>query len=229
MGTDKGEFTIRGPGVIEGTSYPPQTSIGTEACVLASNGRVSIGDGASTVEILGCIYGVRGAPLFKGNGQNWSRGPEGRAQLQLTGVTLALNGHGTTVRTVTAMDVTAIDNNAIGIGAKRRVTVQNVTATNNGIGVFGGKLLTGANVTATGNGNGVDTCGFGHIELTNLVANENTTFGACGDTVALTDSTALDNGYADVAALLEIPVLTNTTCGTSVDANSFSWGVCADD
>lgn len=230
IGTGRGEFTIVGPGVIEGTEHHPSTLIGTDSCVALNHGSAVIDGGAGTVEIRGCIIGVRGGPILKANGDYWPKSPEGRGHVELSHVALDDGQWGTVVRTLVASDVTASGNHEFGLGAVRQATVHDITVNGNGIGIFGGKLLVGDNVTASNNDtNGVDTCGFGHTDLTNVVANQNGLFGVCGDSVALADSTVLDNGYRDVASRLTMPVLTNTVCGTSADQNSLPWGVCAND
>jgi hypothetical protein len=233
VGKGRGRFTIVGPGAITGTNSPPFTSVGTQACVLLNSGHAVIRGGSGTVEVGGCVYGVRGRRMLtaRGDFDPGASSTRGRVELDHVFVHDALEA-GVSVARIVASNVTASDNIGLGMAAFRRMELSNVTANDNGnIGLFGGRRMSGTNVTVLRNSNGVDTCGFGDMALSNLVARENRVFGACADHLALTDSTLMDNVARDIACQF-LPTLTNTTCGTSQATGGSgppTWGVCAND
>jgi hypothetical protein len=217
----RGVFTIVGPGEISGTTHPPLLT-GTRACVLLNGGRASITSPSGIVDIHHCNYGVLGSHV--------ERPDQGRATLYNVAVHDAVES-GVSVRSLVASHVDAYANHGIGMGASGRMSITDVTASDNGIGFFAGKAMRGANVTVTDNHlNGVDSCGFGTVVLTNLVATGNAFAGACADRLRLIDSTVTGNNSTDVYSI-RFPILINTTCGSSAGVNSTStpWGVCAND
>jgi len=222
-GTGRGKFTIVGPGEISGTIHPPFLTNGTRACVLASDGRVRITSSTGIVDIHHCGYAIRGS-----DGEQ----PEGNVRIDVDHIAVhdTVLG-GIAVRNMRARQSSAYSNPGIGMGAARRMLVADVTADDNAIGFFAGKVMKGTNISATNNSfNGVDSCGFGAVVLTNLVASGNTHYGVCADRIRLTDSTVTDNADADLFSI-RLPRLTNTTCGTSqgLDNTTQTWGVCAND
>jgi hypothetical protein len=67
------------------------------------------------------------------------------------------------------------------------------------------------------------------LDLTDVTATGNDTFGVRARRVMLTDGTVTGNSQADVASDRP-PQLVNLTCGTSLQPDtSGSWGVCTDD
>jgi hypothetical protein len=217
----RGVFTIVGPGEISGVTNPPLLT-GTRSCVLLNGGRVSITSASGIVDIHHCSYGVLGSYA--------ERPDQGRATLYNVAVHDAVES-GVSVRSLTASQVNAYANRGIGMGASGRMSITDVTASDNGIGFFAGKSMRGTNVTATNNHlNGVDSCGFGTVALTNLVATGNAFAGACADHLRLIDSTVTGNISTDVYSI-RFPILVNTTCGSSAGVNSSftPWGVCAND
>jgi hypothetical protein len=216
-GSGRGRFIIRGPGEISGTGRLPVSVGGTFACVQVSDGRAQITGAAGTVDIHDCVYGVLGSA---------GEDPNGRARVTMDHVRLHDNAlDGAAVGRLEASDVDASDNNGQGMGAVATVRVRNVVANNNanGHGVFSAKRLRGENVTANGNVTGVGS--WGRLVLVNGHASGNAYFGVAGGAVALKDSTIVDNGLADILSGRR-PRVVNTICGTSVDFNMSSWGVC---
>src|SRR6185436_7404414 len=113
-----------------------------------------------------------------------------------------------------ASQVNAYANRGIGMGSSGRMRITDVTASDNGIGFFAGKSMRGRNVTVTNNHlNGVDSCGFGTVVLTNLVATGNAFAGACADHLRLIDSTVTGNISTDVYST-GVPMLETAACGS---------------
>lgn len=216
----RGSFTIVGPGEISGVHPVPAFGQGTFGCVVLGDGRARITSPTGVVDIHHCGCGVMGR--LEENSTN-------RAQAEIEHVTLHDNkDEGTCVRRLVASDVTTYNHvGGIGLQANGSMRVTNVTTHDNGIGVFGGSRVRGKNVVATANGNGVES--FGWVNLTNLVAtNSFVLFGVAAPHVRLRDSTVTGSVRADIQSPNR-PRLRNTTCGTSLDSNSNTWGVCAND
>jgi len=234
VGRGRGRFTIVGPGTLTGTNLPPFVSGGTLACVLLNGGRAVIRGGSGTVEIGGCGYGVHGRRMFTSAGEFDPGAASTKGRVELDHVLTHDNIEaGVAVARILASSVTASDNFRLGMAASRRMELSDVTANDNGnIGLFGGRRMSGTNVTVLRNGaNGVDTCGFGDMELANLVAHENGVFGACANHLSLTDSIVTDNVAGDISCKFQ-PTLINTTCGTSHPSGGSgppTWGVCTND
>jgi hypothetical protein len=217
----RGDFTIVGPGEISGTTHPPLPT-GTRSCILLNAGHARITSASGIVDIHHCNVGILGSAFMVPD--------QGRLLVDHVAIHDAVQG-GVTARTITAAQVSADDNGGIGIGAAGRLRLTDAEAHGNQIGFFAGRSMTGSDVTATDNSlNGVDSCGFGSVKLSNLVATGNAFAGACADRLRLEDSTVTGNTTFDVYSI-RLPVLINTTCGTSagVNSSSTSWGVCAND
>ena len=217
----RGDFTIIGPGEISGTTHPPLYT-GTRSCVLLNAGRARITSASGIVDIHHCNVGILGSDLTIPD--------QGRLLLDHVALHDAVES-GAGARTITATQVSAYDNGGIGIGAAGRLRLTDAEAHGNAIGFFAGRSMSGSDVTVTNNRlNGVDSCGFGTVSLTNLVASGNLFAGACADRLRLQDSDVTGNVSFDVYSI-RLPVLTNTTCGTSagVGSTSTTWGVCAND
>jgi len=219
-GVGRGNFTIVGPGEISGTTHPPLPT-GTQACVLINGGRAVVTSTSGIVDVHHCVTGIAGALLD-------SR--RGRLTVDHAAIHDALD-EGVSARTIQATNVSVSDNGQIGMGAGGRLRLTDAEAHGNGIGFFAARSITGSNVTVTSNSlNGVDSCGFGSVSLTNLVATANGFAGACADRLRLRDSTVTGNVTFDVYSIRR-PVLTNSICGSSagVGSTSTAWGVCSDD
>jgi hypothetical protein len=221
IGKGSGNFTIVGPGVIAGTNHPPVSS-GTTACVLINAGRALMTSASGVIEVRGCVVGVNGNRLS-------AQSSTDRGKLEMDHVSVHQARYdGVAVRRLIASDVSAYDNE-IGLSVRSKTVLTNVTLNTNGIGFQGGTLVTGSGVTAIGNSNnGIDTCGFGTIDLINVVAMNNGFAGVCGNHVRLTDSTVTDNAV-DIVSYITMPVLVDTVCGTSRRVDSTPWGVCTND
>lgn len=219
-GAGRGNFTIVGPGEISGTTHPPFLT-GTQACVLINGGRAVVTSATGIVDVHDCVIGIAGE-LFGSQ--------RGRLTIDHASIHDAVGG-GVSARTITATNVSVDDNGDIGMGAGGRLRLMDAEAHGNGIGFFAARSITGSDVTATSNSlNGVDSCGFGSVSLTNLVATDNAFAGACADHLRLQDSTVTGNVTFDLYSI-RLPVLVNTTCGTSagVGSTSATWGVCDND
>ena len=217
----RGDFTIVGPGEISGTTHPPLFT-GTRSCILLNAGRARITSASGIVDIHHCNVDILGSALTIPD--------QGRLLMDHVAIHEAVQV-GVAARTITATQVSAYDNGGIGIGAAGRLRLTDAEAHGNQIGFFAGRSMTGNDVTVTDNSlNGVDSCGFGTVSLSNLVASGNLFAGACADRLRLRDSDLTGNGNFDVYSI-HVPVLTNTICGTSagVGSTSTSWGVCAND
>lgn len=225
VGSPRGDFTIVGPGRIEGQPPLPHTTQGgTFACVHVNDGRARLTSATASIEITGCVYGVLGSS---------DEGPGGKARVEMDHVDLHdLGFDGAVACRMVASDVTAHDNpGGQGLVADKTLTVTNVVANNNaGHGLFAVKRLTGYGVTAIANITGVES--WGRVALTNLVATNNQYYGAAARSLRLTDSTLTGNGLGDLVSGTR-PLLTDTVCGMSVRVEDGSvvgnWGVCAND
>lgn len=216
----RGNFTIVGPGEISGVHPVPALGQGTFGCVVLGNGRARITSTTGVVDIHNCGCGVMGR--LEENSTN-------HARAEIDHVTVHDNlSEGTCVGRLVASDVTSYNHaGGIGLQANGSMLVTNVAAHDNGIGIFGTSRVRGTNVVATGNGNGVES--FRRVYLINLVATNSTAlFGVSAPRIRLTDSTVTGSARADIASRYR-PRLVNTTCGTSLDYNSGTWGVCAND
>jgi hypothetical protein len=216
----RGRFTIHGPGEISGKQNSPIISVGTQGCVVIQNGRAEISSPTGVVDIHDCVWGVVGyLPEYSNS----------RARATLDHVVLHDNAQeGVTVNVLVASNVESYANDGFGIHAISKLVANDVYSHDNVVGVFATRSVKGSNITATANGNGVAS--FGSIELTGLVATDNTyLWGVQGKRVKLIDSTVTGSPYADIRSD-KLPELTNTVCGTSYrNDTGGSWGVCTDD
>jgi hypothetical protein len=218
-GTGRARFTIVGPGEISGTGHEYPT-FGTWGCIQVNDGLARVSGGTGRIDVHGCIYGVLGSA---------GESPNGRARVTLEHVDFHdLTFDAAAVGKLSATDVTASDNGGQGLGAERKTVVADVVANNNvrGHGVFSGGVLKGTNVSTSGNITGVEA--WGTLALVNASSSGNQYFGVTGKRVKLTNSIITGNGIADIASR-SLPRLVDTTCGTSMDFNSNSWGVCEND
>ena len=220
IGVGAGNFKIVGPGEITGTHTNNVDFPGTAGCVLLNNGRARITSATGVVEIAGCVYGVLGSTGVR---------PD-IGRLQMDHVTFHDHSEvGTSVTRLRASDITAYNVHAFGIGASKVVQVTSVMSHDNGIGIFGGDKIRGTDVTTTNNSaNGIDT--FGRVVMTNLTSTGNGYSGVSAPNggVNLVDSTVTGNGTSDILSGA-MPVLTNTTCGSSIGPTNAPWGVCTND
>jgi hypothetical protein len=217
-GTGKAHLRIVGPGEISGTSQNYNVPSGTQTCVQANDGHVTIGGGTGTVDIHGCIYGIKGSTGVD---------PNGRARVSLDHVHLHdLLWDGAAVGALVASNVDVGDNGGQGLGAAKLVKAQNVVAHNNahGHGVFAGTSLKGVNIESTGNYSGVEA--WKTLKLDGAQVTGNTFSGVAGLHVKVLNATITGNGVVDVLSATR-PFLQNTTCDKSLDFNSMSWHVCA--
>jgi hypothetical protein len=218
IGSGSGNFTIVGPGEIAGDGQELAGTIyGTYGCIVLNDGRARITSPTGTVDIHGCIYGVVGSS---------SGGSPNGGRLVVDHASLHDNVFdGVAVSRLAASDVDASSNGGQGLGAYV-VQLLNVTANDNprGHGVFGAQTLKGVNVTANRNYTGAEC--WRTLKVRGLVASENVLFGAAGGKVRLVGSTVESNGVADVQSV-QLPQLVDTTCGTSMDHDGASWGICA--
>lgn len=219
IGSGRGNFTIVGPGEISGVGREFAGTIsGTYGCVQLNDGRARVTSATGTVDIHGCVYGIVGSAGESPNG----------GRLTVDHASLHDNlFDGAAVSRLAASDVDASHNGGQGLSTTV-AKLTNVTANDNpkGHGVFGASTLKGVNVTANGNYTGAEC--WRTLKVVGLTAGGNALFGAAGNKVVLIDSTVENNGTADIMSRT-YPRLVNTTCGTSLDGNSVTWGLCAND
>jgi hypothetical protein len=216
-GTGRGNFRIVGPGEISGTGRNYNAPVGTGACVQVHDGRVTISSGTETVDIHGCVYGILGSAGMT---------PGGKAHVSLDHVDL--HDHvldGAAVGALDASDVEATDNGGQGLGASKTLKATNVAARNNlhGHGLFAGTNLRATSVEVTGNYDGAEA--WKTLKVSDATVTGNALRGVAGTHVIVLNSTITGNVAVDVLSRT-MPVVRNTTCGTSSDFNSMSWHVC---
>jgi hypothetical protein len=215
----KGDFTIIGPGSISGVIVDPNLVVGTYACVVLNDGYAQITSASGSIDIHGCVFGV------VGNLEEYSTS---RARAVVDHAVLHDNVfEGVTVRHLTVSDVTAYNNGGAGIHAITALTATNsVSYDNFSQGFFATAKLQGTNLTAYGNGVGAES--FKNLDVTGLMATGNTEAGVKSlRRVRLRNSTITGNSLDILSG--KRPNLSSTTCGTSANYSSVTWGVCTND
>ena len=155
-----------------------------------------------------------------------------RGTVDVSDLTLAANHESIDVNG--RLNATRVDASSTryGVRSSKPMTLNQVTVTNSGgDGILGKKIL-GDDVTVTNCQTGVMTNGL--VQLSGLHAHDNL-YGVSSRRVKLTDSTVAMNG-TDLFSVSK-PVLTNTSCDTSVRLLRIQggyqsgppWGVCAND
>lgn len=218
--SERGNFTILGPGEISGVKTSPNNTLNTPGCVVLNNGKVTITSATGVVDIHHCNFGVVG--YLPGYATS-------KASAKIDHTVLHDNlFEGVTVRRLEVSDVTAYANGGTGIHSIGTLKATNASSYDNSVGLYAVSKIIGSNISATGNYGGVNSPGT--IKIVNLVASNSTgSYGVQARRLLLVDSTVTGNALGDIATKL-FPVLVNTTCGTSVGPDqTMSWGVCAND
>lgn len=240
-GSGRGDFTIRGPGSIAGTSPDAFPFLNGNACVMVSDGRARITSATGVVEISGCETGVLGG----------TRGPSFGGQGRVTMDHVDLHDHwlqGLAAKRLVATDVTVHDHvRGIGMAVSRRMSVEDVMVHHNNVGIAAGTIV-GSDVTASDNigpdpnaagGNAIFSDGL--VSLTNLVATGNTNPAITARSLKLVDSQVTNNGLREPHLMVDIqsvtrPRLINTVCLHSEATGAPrpgpeipDWDVCLDD